>query len=340
MTSFRKRKLCPDASSEGRESATMSDHDFVVSASQQKNIDTMNTLLPNDHNKKVTCYSSIFGLYAMTQSRNFMRYRKTTTALLSLGGVAHLLWISIYLSTNYDVLFSPLIIHSRTLSSYHKQKPRIIAVKDQNNLAQTHLVYDSTPKTSRFKISRRWETNAHIDHGLEDFEEGDCKAMHNWQLETYPSCNNVHEYDFSQYSYITSGGWRDVWKGYEYNGQPYVIKTLVFDGTEFRYRDSERHRRDAITYSLLQGSSHVMNIYDYCVNTASFDFVEGGTLQDMLENKMTLKWSSEEKLRYSWQLAKGLADLHSVGSFYGSAAIAHTDISPDQFLWFDGMFKV
>jgi len=30
----------------------------------------------------------------------------------------------------------------------------------------------------------------------------------------------------------------------------------------------------------------------------------------------------------------------SAGNIYGSAAISHTDVSPDQFLWIDGMFKV
>jgi len=269
------------------------------------------------------------------RSQNFIRCQRKIIIPFGI-----FLWI-ILRSTHYDdVLFSPTILY-RTISIYRKEKPRIIWLENQNNLANAQLIYDFTnSRKSKLKISQPWDTKARIEHDLEDFEDGDCKAMHDWQLKTYPSCNNIHENDFLDYIYITSGGWRDVWKSFEFNGQPYAIKTLVFEDTEFRFRDSERHRRDANSYSMLQTSSHIMNIYGYCVNTALFDFVDGGTLLDMLESKVTLSWSSEEKLRYSWQLAKGLADLHSVGNVHGSAAIAHTDISPDQYLWFDNMFKL
>lgn len=126
-------------------------------------------------------------------------------------------------------------------------------------MANAQLIYDYTYSwKSKLIISQPWETKARIEHDLEDFEDGDCKAMHDWQLKTYPSCNNIHENDFLDYIYITSGGWRDVWKSFEFNGQPYTIKTLVFEDTEFRFRDSERHRRDANSYSMLQGSSHIM----------------------------------------------------------------------------------
>jgi hypothetical protein len=272
------------------------------------------------------------------QCHKFIRFQKKLIVIFPCLGLY--LWIIMLSTSNYRGIL--LSLH-RPLSIYRlcQEKPRIILVEDQNDLAQAHNLSEYTySKARKRRISRKWETNAQIDHGSEDFEEGECKAMHDWQLKTFPSCNNVHENDFLQYTYITSGGWRDVWKGYEYNGQPYAIKTLVFEGTDFRFRDSERHRRDANTYSMLQGSSHIMNIYGYCVNTAIFDFVKGGTLYDMLKNGETLNWSSEKKLRYSWQLAKALADLHNVGNIYGSAAIAHTDISPDQYLWFDNMFKV
>ena len=120
------------------------------------------------------------------------------------------------------------------------------------------------------------------------------------------------------------------------------MKTLRWEDHEFRFRDAERHRRDANAYSMAQGSKHIMNIYGYCVNTASFDFVTEGTLYDMLmdDKKEMPKLKSKRKLRYAWQIAKSLSDFHSVGNIHGSAAMAHTDIGTDQFLWFDGMFKV
>jgi hypothetical protein len=46
------------------------------------------------------------------------------------------------------------------------------------------------------EIQHLWITEAEIEHGLEDFEEGDCKAMHEWQVKFFSNCNNIHESDF------------------------------------------------------------------------------------------------------------------------------------------------
>lgn len=78
-------------------------------------------------------------------------------------------------------------------------------------------------------------------------------------------------------------------------------------------------------------------------NTAIFDVAKEGTLEDMLEDpdhKVISTWTPGDKLRYAWQITKALADVHSVGNIYNSAAISHTDIGPSQYLWIDGMFKV
>ena len=85
------------------------------------------------------------------------------------------------------------------------------------------------------EIQHLWITEAEIEHGLEDFEEGDCKAMHEWQVKFFSNCNNIHESDFLSYSYITSGGWRDVWRVNEFNNESYVVKTLRWEDQEFRF---------------------------------------------------------------------------------------------------------
>ncbi len=59
------------------------------------------------------------------------------------------------------------------------------------------------------------------------------------------------------------------------------------------------------------------------------------------ENKVEISsWTPTQRLRYAWQVTKAVADLHAVGNIHESAAIAHTDISTDQFLWVNGMFQV
>ena len=44
------------------------------------------------------------------------------------------------------------------------------------------------------------------------------------------------------------------------------------------------------------------------------------------DNEIMSKWTSEDILRYAWQSTKALADVHSVGNIYNSAAIAHVRI--------------
>ena len=118
--------------------------------------------------------------------------------------------------------------------------------------------------TQKREVPQPWMSNEKIKHKREEFEEGDCKAMHDWQIRSYPNCNSIHENDFTTNKYVMQGGFRDIFRASEYNGEPYVMKTLRYHGHTFRFRDAERHRRDANAYSMLQGSQHVMNIYGYC----------------------------------------------------------------------------
>jgi hypothetical protein len=264
--------------------------------------------------------------------------RATRIALLKWNTIGRknlvILLVAATFITSMQIL---LILPTGTVSSYPHR--RIIQIT--NNYQVGHSIDEAiVSQTYVQEVLQTWLTGAEISHGLEDFEEGNCKAMHDWQVKSYPNCNSIHESDFLSYTHVTAGGWRDVWRANEFNGESYAVKTLLWKGHNFRFRDAERHRRDANAYSMLQGSKHIMNIYGYCVNSASFDFVTEGTLDDMLDNKEVKTWESKHKLRYAWQLTNALSNVHSVGNIHDSAAIAHTDISPDQFLWFDGMFKV
>jgi len=216
--------------------------------------------------------------------------------------------------------------------------PRLIQMKTDFTVKTSIDVEEFAAKTYSEKVPQPWLTGAEIEHGRENFEEKDCKAMHDWQVKSFPNCNNIHESDFLSYTHVNAGGWRDVWKAEDFNRDPYVVKSLIFqEDTEFRFRDAERHRRDANAYSMLHSSKHTMNIYGYCVNTATFDYSAGGDLEKMLGND---RLGNDHKLKYAWQFAKALSDVHSVGNIHDSAAISHADLSASQYLWFDGMFKL
>lgn len=49
----------------------------------------------------------------------------------------------------------------------------------------------------------------HYKHGHESFEEGNCKAMHQWQFDAYPTCNVLHEADMNKLRHVGRGGFRD-----------------------------------------------------------------------------------------------------------------------------------
>jgi hypothetical protein len=198
---------------------------------------------------------------------------------------------------------------------------------------------EQTTKTKKKKKKKKI-----VEH--DQFETTTCKAMHDWQKQVFPACNTVHEIDMSQTNaddgleirLVGHGGFRDVWMVQDADGVKRVLKTLV-QSKDFTHREYDRHRRDATTMSLLTSSKRIPNIYGYCTNSGIFDFAPGGSLEDHIFRQKE-KWSSKQKLLYSWQAAAALADVHTLGMKNDHAAVAHTDITTDQFLWMDGMYKL
>jgi len=175
-------------------------------------------------------------------------------------------------------------------------------------------------------------------HGHESFETGNCKAMHQWQVEAYPTCNKLHEIDPNELHYVASGGFRDVFALEDWNGTIVAVKTLLAESS-YTYRQYDRHRRDAIAMSLLTSSKHIPNIYGYCTNSGMFDFSHYGSMDDHIFD-IREPWTKQQKLQFSWQATTALADLHGIGMRKDSTSISHTDIGLDQFLWLDGMYKL
>ena len=120
-----------------------------------------------------------------------------------------------------------------------------------------HLHGDGGKKAMRDR-QRHFHHRAH-----EEFETNSCKAMHSWQLESYPNCNAVHETNMYEVAYISNGAFRDVWKMQDIDGGNFVMKTLTWR-KDYVHREYDRHRRDAVAMSLLASSEHIPNIYANC----------------------------------------------------------------------------
>jgi Protein kinase domain len=221
---------------------------------------------------------------------------------------------------------------------------------------------------TRFIQDRRnhyWQDNGVTWHefGRESFAlEEDCEIMGDWQEEHNPSCNKMHEIDMTEFvhrdtvrttdnflvqrtnhrgqqklDYITTGGFRSVWKVSEYDGTERALKTLRYsEDRSFDERTLERHRVDAVAMEQLTASPYVADIYGYCANSVLVDY-SYVDLDSIFRrgNQPT----HDERFKIALDTASAVADMHHFNSD-GRATIAHKDIKTEQWILIDGMYKL
>jgi len=251
---------------------------------------------------------------------------------------------------------------------------RIIGINGAKQAsAQTDFSSTTFPNTPSDRRRRRKKIR--IPHTVDErtsrdffpadaLEKDHCKAMYPWQLTTYPSCNLIHESSRMDYESIASrhlrsinyGYFRDVWKldheahdlrigDFHINGtvsfsspRHIVLKTLRVD-QEFDAYNDDRHRRDAVAMERLTSSPHIVNIFGFCGNSQLTEYSTGGDAYDKIYSDEFRTSSSVEKLQLAYDMARGVAEVHSYGE-NGRASMAHTDISPSQFVYIDGIYKL
>ena len=189
---------------------------------------------------------------------------------------------------------------------------------------------------------------------VEDIDEKHCKIPNNWQKTSSPTCNSIHENDMSSFfnvkgKYVEErlllldhGFFRDIWVFKDDNEkEAMVLKTLRYahDLTE---RNFDRHRRDALVMDRLTSSNHIAQIYSFCGNSIFSEYATEGTVSDIIwplgGGNCTL--SSIERLQLALKVAQAVSDIHANDS-NGIPTVAHTDITPSQFLVFeDGSIKL
>jgi len=119
--------------------------------------------------------------------------------------------------------------------------------------------------------------------------------------------------------------------------------------------------RDAIASERLTSSPRITSVYAFCGNSGFFEFAGGGSLADRLQAHYAAKYymddaenedrnndilSQYEKLNLAYQVAAGLADFHDADAMRNengritSAAMVHADITTDQYVNIDGVFKL
>lgn len=160
-----------------------------------------------------------------------------------------------------------------------------------------------------------------------------CIHTTSWQSSHHPSCNAIHELDLVQTStrLLTSGSYRHVWSFQEYNGDARVLKTLHYK-RDFDSKNFDRHRRDAVIMERLSSSNHIVDIHGHCSNSVLVDYTRNGDLT-FLHRQGETRPSMHDMLQIAHDVSAAIADLHDAG-------IVHADIKPNQFLNFEGRYKL
>jgi len=188
----------------------------------------------------------------------------------------------------------------------------------------------------------------------DEIPEG-CSPQYDWQMTSYPSCNQIMEMDMTQpfvtgwdgisheaTRVVNNGYWRDVWGVKEFDGSRVAAKTMRYEH-EFEARNYDRHRKDALASERLTSSPYVANIYSFCGNTGIFDFANEGDIDSLIWNEDEkddeYAMPSLQKLELALQISRGIAASHNSDK-EGRASLAHTDISPGQFIMIDGLYKL
>lgn len=212
------------------------------------------------------------------------------------------------------------------------------------NMDEPHMLHTKIQVSKRAQKAQNDLVNSkdYLNRMRDQLEEGDCKAQHDWQLTSYPSCNTVHEHDLGlvtekKVRILSHGYWRDVWRIEDGAQQHQVLKTIRYEH-DFEDRNYDRHRRDALAMERLTGSMNIIDIYAFCGNSGVFEYAPGGDLEAMIWYSDD-KWNSTEKLIVSYQVASGISDVHNIEG-NGRPSIAHTDITTSQFVFSDGRYKL
>lgn len=168
----------------------------------------------------------------------------------------------------------------------------------------------STDALNRTKSARRLKTE-HVGK--------QCAPASEWQTRahSHSTCNVFHELDFlmaNEVKPLGMGAQRIVW---QVRGMDVVVKTLRADRS-FSTESYKMHRIDALVAERLTSSPNIVDIYGYCGQSVVNELGHAGLDREHVI-KPLLSSSEHNMVRYAYDLAAGVRDMHAVG-------VVHRDI--------------
>ena len=192
-----------------------------------------------------------------------------------------------------------------------------------------------------------------------------CEPYDEWQIRSFPSCNTMHEIDFStsirndekrnhpfSLTFQNQGGGHDVWKLTSNDNlspssfnKEFVLKTLRWK-REYNKKEYEGTRIDSLAMERLHASKRVMNIHGYCSFVVMTEYANGRTFSNYFKASKIEKTPSE-KLNYAIDIAKAIIDVHSIHCNHhnttrqcNNITILHNDIDPSNFMISNNQLKI
>lgn len=187
----------------------------------------------------------------------------------------------------------------------------------------------------------------------DQWEVGDCEAQYAWQKETRPSCNSMHEIDMAVFpdskrgsiKLVDNGYWRDVWWiPQTHYDDPLALKTIRYEHN-VEDRNFDRNRREALIMDRLIASPWILNIYGFCGNSGLQEFAGDGSIYSQVwprdddQVEYNIRETPLNFLQLAYQATLGISAIHNSDT-EGRPAIAHTDITPKQFVMVNGIPKL
>lgn len=114
----------------------------------------------------------------------------------------------------------------------------------------------------------------------------------------------------------------------------------------YRERHYENAWRDTIAMERLTASPFVLNAYGNCGASQLTAHAGGGNLHDLIAIARSSDGDpmpSLDKLKISYQVAQGVADLHSIDGDDNNddePSLVHNDLCCHQFVFVDGIYKL
>ena len=221
------------------------------------------------------------------------------------------------------------------------------AVPSASTNTSTPLIESSIPTTSGHIIDPSWYTPNAQDLL---WENDRCKAMYDWQLQGFPTCNNFHELDMTYMKIINSGGSRIAFEVKQQLDDripsKFVYKTVKYH-REISMNMIDEQRKDALVMERASSSDFVPNLWGYCSIGVIMDFMPDGNMHDYLKGVRLAKKKGEnaslspvDKLRVAIHISSSVRDLHETGDEKEIPAFYHNDICCHQYLFQNGIFKL